>query len=175
MEETAWSWDPPVVDSLRSTSSISSCARKALCFGVRISGSSGGIALTISLRGSSVSAKRVVTAGVSCLSNHSPLVVVTEEYSDLFLRTGRVRPLFSAINSLSPTWLRSLTGTELREPSTMDRGGHGLLGVCRLDHWGVQFSPLSYGPTVVSNRRVPQWYPSHGYTGPLLLLQGRFL
>ena len=45
--------------------------------------------------------QRVETAGVSGSSGHSPLVVVTEEYSDLFLRSWRVRPLFSAINSLS--------------------------------------------------------------------------
>ena len=40
---------------------------------------------------------------LSCSSEHSPLVVVTEEYWDLFLRSRRVRPLSSAINSLSTT------------------------------------------------------------------------
>ena len=65
-----------------------------------------GTALAISLRQSSASAKGVETAGVCCSSEHSPLVIVTKQYSDLFLRSRRVKPLFSAIKSLGTTLSR---------------------------------------------------------------------
>ena len=112
-----------------STSSISNCARKALCFSVSASGFTGSIALAISHRWSSGSAKGVEAAGVSCSSQDSSLVVVTEEYSDLFLRSRRVMPQF--LGFLSTIWSRSLTGTGSREPSTMDNklphSGAGML------------------------------------------------
>ena len=140
----------------------------ALCFSVNSSESTGSIQLAISLSWSSGSATGVGTARVSCSSEHSPLVVVTEEYSDLSLRCRRVRPLFSAINSLSTSWSRSLTGQGFRERWTISCPIQGQarspesLQECKWGHWRIQFFPLSYSQPNASNRRVPLWSPSWG-------------
>ena len=60
-----WSYGLSGVGSLRSTSSISRCVTKALCFKGNTFGITGGIELAISLRRSSTSAAEVESARVS--------------------------------------------------------------------------------------------------------------
>ena len=88
---------------------------------VSTSRSTGGIALAISLRWLSTTAIRVESGGLLCSSGHSPLLVVTEQSSALFLRVRRVRPWFQAINSLTTTSSRSLSSTGSKEASAIDQ------------------------------------------------------